>query len=320
MGDKLFKHIGFSEEAWCIKAPEGNSWGGSGVMCTTRDLARFALVFLNKGNINGKQLISEEFIKAATTRQIDNNPIGHEAEKLYGYGYQIWLTRNNSFSFMGMGDQLAICNPDKDLLFVCTADNQGSRVEEDAIYDALWSRIINKMADEPIAENKGAYRELTCRLSNLKLNMITGDKHSETEREIGGITYKMHENRMEISEVKVEFLCEYGRFLYKTPRGEKEILFGYGEYKESFFPETHYYGATIGLSANRPYLCASGGVWTEKQKLVIRVNIIDDYLGNLTITLSFKGKELGMAMYKTAEWFLDEYEGFAGGIALAPKL
>ena len=47
--------------------------------------------------------------------------------------------------------------------------------------------------------------------------------------------------------------------------------------------------------------------------LKIYVKIIDDYFGNLVINLGFKGDEIGVFMHKTAEWFLDDYQGFAGG-------
>lgn len=311
--EKMLRYIGFSENARCIKAPEGNSWGGSGVICTTRDLAKFALVYLNKGNINGKQLISREFVNAATARQIDNNVWGHEKRLAFGYGYQIWLTRDNTFSFMGMGNQLAICIPEKDMLFVCTADNQGNETAEKTIYDCLWNNIIEKAKNEPLPENSAAYNLLLERISKLSLYMFPGEKHSETEREIDGVPYKMNENPMGISELRLEFLKDYGKLSYNTPRGEKEILFGYGEYKEGVFPETHYSGDTIGTPANRPYRCVAAGVWTQQHKLVIKVNIIDDYFGNLTINLGFKGQEVGMVMHKTAEWFLNEYQGFAGG-------
>jgi CubicO group peptidase (beta-lactamase class C family) len=315
MYDKLFKHIGFSNKPWCIKGPDGYSWGGSGVMCTPRDFAKFALVFMNKGNINGKQLISEDYIKAATSKQIDNNLIGHESRLYYGYGYQIWITRDNSFSIRGMGNQDAICVPEKDLVFVCTADNQGTSSSSYMISSALWNHIIDKISDSPLQENKLAYQSLLNKTSNLELLLPSGEKHSELERQISGTTFEMNENPMEISKVRLEFLEDYGKFCYSTLRGDKEILFGYGEYKEGTFPETHYFGDTIGTPCGRPYNCLAAGVWVgiDQSTLLIKVHVIDDSLGNLIIKLAFKGDELGMAMRKTAEWFLDEYDGHAGG-------
>jgi CubicO group peptidase (beta-lactamase class C family) len=110
--DKMLRELSFSEKAWCVKAPEGNSWGGSGVMCTTRDLARLALVYMNKGNIGGKQYISEDYVKEAASKQIDNAPTGHR-DYMHGngYGYQIWMLKDGAYAFCGMGMQLAICIP-----------------------------------------------------------------------------------------------------------------------------------------------------------------------------------------------------------------
>ena len=78
------------------------------------------------GKINGEQLLSESYLREATSKLIDNCEDAHGGSLSYGYGYQIWRTEQNGFAFVGMGDELTICLPDYDLIFVCTADNQGS--------------------------------------------------------------------------------------------------------------------------------------------------------------------------------------------------
>ena len=67
----LLDEIGFSKDAWCIQTPEGRSWTGSGILCTSRDLAKFGLLCLYRGAWNGKQLVSREYMEAATSYQID---------------------------------------------------------------------------------------------------------------------------------------------------------------------------------------------------------------------------------------------------------
>lgn len=49
MRPRFLDRIGFSPDAWCVRTPEGGSWGGSGVICTLRDLARVALACMNGG-------------------------------------------------------------------------------------------------------------------------------------------------------------------------------------------------------------------------------------------------------------------------------
>jgi len=55
------------------------------------------------------------------------------------------------------------------------------------------------------------------------------------------------------------------------------------------------------------------GVITRFHIRFPKIAITDVYLGGLCISFAFKGKEIGVFMTKQAEWFLDEYSGFAGG-------
>ena len=110
------------------------------------------------------------------------------------------------------------------------------------------------------------------------------------------------------------------RELFFTKDGEdKRIPFGFRQYAEGNFPEDGYWGDTISVPAGRPYRCFAAAGWTEPRKLVIRVNIADDYFGNLTITLAFKGSQIALHMIKAAEWFLDGYQGYAGGELADPR-
>lgn len=58
----------------------GGHWGG-GMFISTRDQARFGLLFLRRGKWNGKQLISEEWIEMLKVPTLANP----------GYGYMWWL-------------------------------------------------------------------------------------------------------------------------------------------------------------------------------------------------------------------------------------
>ena len=73
---KLFHEIGVSEEAYCLKCPGGHSWGDSAVLCRPMDLFLVARFMLNGGKWDGKQILNAEFVKAATSKQIDNNYLG----------------------------------------------------------------------------------------------------------------------------------------------------------------------------------------------------------------------------------------------------
>ena len=61
------------------------------------------------------------------------------------------------------------------------------------------------------------------------------------------------------------------------------------------------------------YRCAASAAWVEAQTLRIMVQIVDRYFGNMTMTFGFQGDEVGVYMQKTAEFFLEEYQGFGHG-------
>ncbi|HCS75218.1 MAG TPA: hypothetical protein DIW17_15250 [Clostridiales bacterium] len=315
MKDRMLRELGFSEEAWCVKAPEGNTWGGSGVICTTRDLARLALLYMNNGNIGGKQYLSEKYVQAASSKQIDNSPTGHR-DYMHGngYGFQIWILKDGAYAFCGMGMQLAICIPKEDFLFVCTGDTQGSAQVYAGIMELLWDEIVENLHPAPLPVDETATSQLAEALSKLRVvNPLSGKNSSALAEKINAHQYSLNPNPMGIQKLTVKFKDKEGQLILEKQDEEKRIEFGMEDYKMGRFPETHYYGDTIGIPKEEMYKCMAVAKWTQENKLVIRLYVIDDYYGNMTVTLAYKGEELGVYMTKTAEWFLNEYQGFAGG-------
>ena len=92
---------------------------------TTRDMARIGLLVLNKGNWDGKQIISEDWIDTITSKKI-------EVSKDYGggsYGYMWWVNdsgymvdfaglSNDAFSAQGHWSQLILIIPSKNIVIV----------------------------------------------------------------------------------------------------------------------------------------------------------------------------------------------------------
>ena len=122
---KLFSHTGGFETAQMLKTPNGETWGDSAMLCTLRDIATFGNLVMHYGKHEGEQLISESYLREATSPLVYNNTNGFHHVFHHGYGYQIWCTEQNGFAFVGMGDQLTVCLPERDFLFTMTADNQG---------------------------------------------------------------------------------------------------------------------------------------------------------------------------------------------------
>lgn len=312
MKDKMLREVGFSENARCIKSPDGYSWGGSGLLCTTRDMARYAYILLKNGKINGKQLLSAEYIREATAKQL---PTSHcrQQPSTYGYGYQIWRYRDTAFAFNGLGNQIAICYPEEDFIFVCTGYNQDVPYSFKLIYDTVHTEIVEKLSEIPLPENPEASANLQNTVSHLSLLLPQGKTESSWQKRINNTEYILEENEMGIQKLSFSFDGDIGIFRYTNAGGEKEIPFGLGKYIEGIFPETHYSGDTIGIPKGSGYRILAAGAWSCENNLVIRVNVTDDYFGRMTAAFGFTDDQIGIIMESSAEGFLEKYHGRAGG-------
>lgn len=314
--DKVLRELGFSGNAWCVKAPEGYAWGGSGVMCTTRDLARFGMLVLNQGNLNGKQYISKEYMEAASGYQINNLEKTVDSIHGHGYGYQFWRQMDGSFGCLGMGGQLVFCNPKQDFIFVCNSDTQGDADGYAGLAQAMWDEVLSKISGETIPADDDAYASMNQLLGNLEVNVPAGEITSPLAEKISGITYRLEENPMGIRTFRLELEETQGQLILDTVRGEKVFHFGLGAYEEDVFPESHYSGGRISYPLGRGYRTLHAGLWLESNQFMVRSYIIDDYLGNMKSVFTFDGNQVHLSMTKTAEWFLNEYQGKADGSAI----
>ncbi len=312
--DKGLCDLGFSKDSWCVAAPEGYAWGGSGVMCTTRDLARFASVFAAGGEIGGKRILSEEYVCEATSNLIENaNWKSGNGMYGHGYGYQIWRTYRDTYSFLGMGGQIAMIDKKHDFIFVCTSDTQGDADGYVPNFEEVFNKVIDHLADGPIERDDMAYAELSELLDSLSVNVPFGEKSSPMAKDVSGSVFELSENPMGIESFEINFTDEGGEVCYHTNRGDKHFKFGAASYEDTFFPENHYYGNRIGVPADREFRCLNAGVWQDEKTFALRTYVIDVCFGNVWAVFTFDGDAVKLKMKKSAEFFLDEYEGEAEG-------
>jgi CubicO group peptidase (beta-lactamase class C family) len=307
MRPRFLDRLGFSPDAWCVRTPEGGSWGGSGVICTLRDMAKVALTCMNGGLWGDERVLPAEYVRAATAKQIDNSIRGN-----CGYGYQIWRDNENGFSFRGMGSQFAIAFPDQDFLFTCIADTQGAPAGS-PIPDVMWEELYPHLAAAPLPENPAAQTQLADKIGRLATLPIPGKADTPLRSVIDGAWYALEENPMGITRMRLSFQGDQGAWEYSNGQGDNLLRFGIGRMVCGNFPQRNYFGEQIGTVTGVEYECMASAAWSDEQTLNLEVYITDDYLGGLRISFAFKGDEIGVLMTKQAEWFLDEYEGFAGG-------
>ena len=298
----VFDEIGIAEDIWCIRSPDGRSWTGSGIMCTTQDFAKFALLCLNMGEWKGKRLISREFMEAATTRQIDNGA--------QGYGYQFWVLREGGFSCNGMGGQFAFCLPSKNLIMITTADNQAVANYSNLIHEAFY-RLAGKIEHDRLPENVDAQQTLQDKIANVSTPLPTGDTTTPHAAKVSGVRYTMEANPMGIQWMTVYITPEKCILVYENQTGTHSIILGMGEYIFQKFPEK-YHGVQIGTNDSH-FDTIAAAAWRDENTLSGMIYSIDDHLGSITLTMSFSDGKLQVTMRKVAEFFFNTYQGTAEG-------
>ncbi|MGN1020383.1 MAG: serine hydrolase domain-containing protein [Aristaeellaceae bacterium] len=305
----LLDELGISPDAWCLETPEGRSWTGSGILFTPRDLARFALFCLHRGEWNGRQLVDRDFMMQATTRQI-NNYVAEWSLARCGYGYQFWMVKDG-FACCGMGGQLAFMYPEKDTVIVFTADTQHINAGDDFLRMYV-ERLMEQLSDSPLPENP-AMQEKLARALELTMPLVPGSLASPTADRVSGVRYVFDENRWGFDWMRLTFGEDCVSVTFRK-RGEVLTIPLYlGRFGEFAFPEK-FAGRRISVWDTN-YRCISSAAWDSAHTLIGEVFSVDDYLGSIRMQFTFVEDTLTVFMTAAAENFFQDYRGYLAGRA-----
>lgn len=311
LNEKIFKHLGTFKTARILKTPNGDSWGDSALLCTSRDMMSFARFVMNYGTWKGKRLMNEKYLKDATSPLVSNVDTSFAKYNACGYGYQIWMHRHG-FSFNGMGCQFAFAAPEHDIIMVCTADNVGYQMANALIYAGFEEFILNGLEDNALAKDEEAYASLCDYAKDLKIPGAMGVEYMPIQDEINGVKYEFEENKNGFKAFSLEFDGKGGGvFKYVNPQGDNELPFKMLENAFVKFPQLGYsdeYGGVKTTNGFKHDVACSAG-WLDASRMIIRVQITDHYPGNMSFIFNFKGDDVVMCVEKTAENVFGEFPG-----------
>jgi CubicO group peptidase (beta-lactamase class C family) len=131
--ETLFRPLGIRDFHW-KKTPTGHPDTEGGLYLSAQDLAKVGLLYLRGGVWDGKRILPDSFVRAATTRHVTGLP------GRWDYGYQWWLASREGadiWAGRGFGGQFLIVIPSRDIVAVVHAWNVfggGAR----RIFDPPW--------------------------------------------------------------------------------------------------------------------------------------------------------------------------------------
>lgn len=191
----LFEPLGIKEVIWPAD-PQGVTDGGSNIMLHPRDAAKIGYLFLNKGRWDGRQIVSQEWVEAATRRQIDaGNGDG------YGYGWWTVPENNGEYSAVGRGGQYIRVIPFLDAVIVVSSQN----TEWDEFVPYLVEALVDR--EKPLPANPAGEEKLRQALQAIQQPPAPQPVPPlpEMARTVSGQTFELESNPFHLATLRLEF-------------------------------------------------------------------------------------------------------------------
>jgi CubicO group peptidase (beta-lactamase class C family) len=271
---RLFEPLGIEKPTW-ETSPQGISAGGYGLSLRTEDIARFGQLYLQKGKWQGKQLVPEGWVEAATARQTSNgsNP---KSDWDQGYGYQFWRCRHGAYRGDGAFGQFCVVLPEQDAVLVITAGVKDMQ----AVLNLVWDKLLPALKAAPLEADPTAAKKLAAALKGLSLRPPEG---SGTPGAVWGKKYAFPANDRKLESITLEGDGKDGAVTLVTRQDGKEqrIVCGRGAWQKG----------RIAWGAFPEQLAAASGAWTGDDTFTAKLSFTETPF-TVTVVLTFSGKEV----------------------------
>jgi len=157
--EKLFNEIGIEDEEIVWQRFSDGRTAEPGLCATTEANLRLGIFYSNGGKANGKQIIDPEWMREATSVQIENGPVHGADNASAGYGWQLWMnTTPGMYRFDGGQGQICLIWPEKKAV---AAIHQAGRDPEGCNNCTLTvQHFMEELGDSPLPEDPEAYKSL----------------------------------------------------------------------------------------------------------------------------------------------------------------
>lgn len=144
---RLFKPLDIGNPQWTTD-PLGHPIGLGGLLLSSEEFARLTVLSQQYGRWQGQQLLPEEFMRAATAKQIESVEDFRKQDRddhSSGYGYYYWRARrDDAFYLSGWGGQLGVCVPRANLAVTVT----GYEFQTQRLLDVIWRTIVEPLCED----------------------------------------------------------------------------------------------------------------------------------------------------------------------------
>jgi CubicO group peptidase (beta-lactamase class C family) len=254
---RLFEPLNITDATWEI-CPRGYNTGGFGLRLSTEDIAKFGQLYLEQGKLEGKRILSPEWIREATYAHSDNSA-GGPGDWGQGYGYQFWRCRHNAYRGDGAFGQYCVILPELDVVLAIT----GGMKDLQKPLTIVWDKLLSGITDQEQQESDD-YVKLKNKLSSLHLLLPEGKMNSPLEESLEGKHYQLEENPFHMDEISFGFHSHEIRMTIKVEKQVIEYKVGIGQWQEGSF-----------LFDGRPERIVFTGIWENDSTLLIQGRLLE---------------------------------------------
>lgn len=225
---RLFEPLSISGATW-ETCPMGYNTGGFGLRVKTEDIAKFGQFYLNNGKLNGRELLSEAWIREATSGISDNSANG-PGDWGQGYGYQFWRCRHNAYRGDGAFGQYCIVMPDKDAVLAIT----GGMKDLQKPLEIVWDKLLPGFTENELPATNHT-EMLKNNLASLQLLVPDGQQQSVLMEQNHNKCYQLEQNPFNITEMAFSFEPDCIRVSI-TEEQKVELAVGIGQWMQGMIP------------------------------------------------------------------------------------
>jgi CubicO group peptidase (beta-lactamase class C family) len=185
---ELFAPLGITEYSW-QSDPQGVTYGYSGLSLRPCDMVKLGYLYLHNGEWNGKPIVSPEWVRASTVRQMETKGLMNAAEE-DGFGYYWWFDSFGGFSAHGHGGQYVFVLPALDMVVGFTAGIGDSVFPEPHRLLRKWLLPAAQSA-QPMAENTGLAAGLAAEIEQIQNPQKPAAALPEIAKQISGQVFRI---------------------------------------------------------------------------------------------------------------------------------
>jgi CubicO group peptidase (beta-lactamase class C family) len=272
---RLFESLGIQKPTW-ESDPRGINVGGWGLSVRTEDISKLGQLYLQKGMWEGKQLLSEAWVEAATSNQTSNgsNP---ESDWDQGYGYQFWQCRYNAYRGDGAFGQYCLVMPEQDAVIAITAGSDDLQ----GILDVVWEYLLPAMKEGSLPPDEAGLELLHQKQQGLAISYVAGEESSPLASDISGKVYKLEENIRSIKSISFNFESSPVDITISTDQGERSLNAAFSSMEKGIMPNPQLVSDKVAVN----------GAWESPDTYVVNL-IYYETPQSVKHTFTFKEKSV----------------------------